>query len=227
MPMPSRYSPARAWQLGSAWFAFCLAVSWQSGVFELLVVDRWFEPAQLADIRWWLATALVSAHVGFAYVYYWPRGTTHHGRPRRPLWSPLFGFLWGATQSQLVLAVWYALASLPVARIWIVIAMVLIYSLWSGVWQSQFWDRYVSPDHNIREWNIRKVLIAHLPFLVLSLIHLALFDNPMLFVIWQTVALVASSWAMRFPAPGDPDAPPHDGLGVPLADIERSKTTPE
>lgn len=201
--MPTRYSPRRAWALGLAWFAFCLWASWQSGVLSLLVVDPWFSPEQLADPAWLIATAVVSAHVGFAYLYYWPRGTTHHGRPLRRFWAPLFGFLWGLSQSQLVLVVWYYLAGFAVARVWLIIAMVMIYWVWNVLWQDRFWDRYVSPEHNIREWNARKLLIAHLPFLVLSLLHLAIFDNPVLFVVWQTVALVASCWAMRFPAPGD------------------------
>ena len=219
MPMPSRYSPRRAWLLGVAWFVFCLWVSWRAGLMSRLLAEPWFMPEQLVDPWWLLATAIVSAHVGFAYLYLWPRGTTHHGRRLRRVWATAFGFFWGIAQSQLVLVIWYYVASYPVARTWHVATMVVIYSVWSGLWQSRFWDRYVSPDHNIREWNTRKVLLAHVPFLVLSLVHLSIFDNPVLFVIWQTVALVASCWAMRFPAPYDPDAPPHDGLGIPIDEV--------
>ena len=218
MPMPQQYRPKRAWLAGLAWFAVCQWLGWQSGVVDVLIVEPWFTPEQLVDPYWLLATALVSGHVGFAYLYFWPRGTTHHGRPLHRGWATAFGLLWGITQSQLLLAAWYYLAGYHVARLWLVVAMLAIASAWAGTWHRQFWDRYVLPDHRIREWNRRKLLYAHAPFLLLSLLHLAVFDNPVLFVIWQTVALVASCWAMRFPAPGDPDTPPHDGRGVPMAD---------
>ena len=82
--------------------------------------------------------------------------------------------------------------------------MYAIYSVFAGLWQSRFWDVYVSPVHNIESWNMRKVFVCHTPFLVLALTHLGVYGNGAIFVAWQILALMASAWAMHFPAPGDP-----------------------
>lgn len=169
---------------------------------------------QLNDDLWRIATGFVTAYALFAYVYVWPKGTLSHGRPFHPFYVLLFGVLWGGCQGQLVVAIYRLIDSFGLGIFSDFLIMLLAYSTLTAIWHSRFWDVYVSPDHNIFEWNTRKVLIAHVPFLVLSVLHLAIFDNPAIFVAWQIIALLASSIAMRFPAPGDPETPAHDGQGV-------------
>ncbi len=179
-----------------------------------LIESPFVAPGQLDDPLWLLATALVSVYVVFAYAFYWPKGTLSHGRPLHPGFVLLFGILWGGCQGQLVLAIFRLIQSAELATIWTVLIMLLVYSTLTALWHSRFWDIHVSPDHNIYEWNARKVLVAHTPFLILAVTHLALFDNAALFVVWQIMALVTSSYVMRFPAPSDPESPAHDGAGV-------------
>lgn len=208
------YSPKKAWVRASVYFAVCLTVSWYFRVLQ----DLWQQPialaSQLADPLWWLATILVSAYVVFAYVYYWPKGTVTHGRSLRPFAVLLFGFLWGFAQGQLVLVIYDLIEGLGLSAVWNVVIMFGVISNLTAVWHSRYWDIYVSPDHNVYEWNLRKVLVAHTPYLLLSVTHLAIFGNAALFVAWQVLALTASAFAMRFPAPNDADAPAHDGKGV-------------
>lgn len=148
-----------------------------------------------------LATAFVTAYVAFAYFYFWPLGTQSFGRSRQPLWAMLFGVMWGVAQSLFLLSL-YALALRNLVSAWhAALAVFVAYSAFAGPWQSRFWDVYVSPEHNMPEWNLRKIAVAHVPFLALSLAHLAAFHNPVLIVAWQTIALVASSLAMHFPSP--------------------------
>ena len=59
----------------------------------------------------------------------------------------------------------------------------------------------MAPPHNIESWNLRKVLVCHVPFLLLALTHLAVFDNGLLFVLWQAAAMTFAAWHMRFPPP--------------------------
>ncbi len=171
-------------------------------------------PSQLDSGLWWGGTAVVTVYVIFAYTWFWPKGTLNHGRALHPGHVIVFGVLWGACQGQLVLALFRLIESIGLDALWNVLIMLGVYSIITALWHSKFWDIYVSPDHNIYEWNARKVLVAHVPFLVLSITHLALFNNALIFVIWQVIALLASTYVMRFPAPTDPDSPAHDGAGV-------------
>jgi hypothetical protein len=116
----------------------------------------------------------------------------------------------------LVLSLWRVVAQLApgwpaAARI---IAVILVLSAVTSLWHTRYWDRFVAPDHNVYEWNLRKVLGAHLPFLLLALAHLAWFDESAMFVGAHVVALAASAVAMRFPPWWAADAPAHSPLGV-------------
>jgi hypothetical protein len=208
------YSPKKAWIRAGIYFAFSLLVGWASGVLQALLQSPVVSEAQLSDLVWWASTALVTAYVLFAYCYFWPKGTVDHGRSLHLGPVLLFGFLWGACQGQLVLAMFRLVESAGLAAGWNVLIMFIVYSVLTAAWHSRFWDVYVAPDHNIFEWNARKVLVAHVPFLLLALTHLAIFNNALVFVAWQIMALTASTYVMRFPAPGDPETPAHDGQGI-------------
>ena len=157
---------------------------------------------------------LVTAYVLSAYLYVWPKGTINHGRPLHLGSVLIFGFLWGVCEGQLVLAMFRLIESIGMAAGWNVLIMFVVYSALTAIWHSRYWDVYVSPDHNIIEWNVRKVLIAHVPFFLLSVTHLAIFNNAAIFVAWQVIALMASTFVMRFPLPGDRETPAHDGQGI-------------
>jgi hypothetical protein len=74
-----------------------------------------------------------------------------------------------------------------------------VISAFLGLWHQFYWDIYVAPEHNILEWNIKKVLLAHIPNIVITLTYLSLYGNSGVFVLCQTFALVASTYFMRFP----------------------------
>ena len=42
---------------------------------------------------------------------------------------------------------------------------------YQGLWHRFYWDIKVAPPHNIPEWNVRKILFAHGPNLVVTLAH--------------------------------------------------------
>jgi hypothetical protein len=208
------YSPKKAWIRAGIYFVICLTVSWGSGVMQSLLTSPVVSEQQPSNLTWWGATMLVTAYVLFAYLYVWPKGTINHGRPLHLGSVLIFGFLWGACEGQLVLAMFRLIESIGMAAGWNVLIMFVVYSALTAIWHSRYWDVYVSPDHNIFEWNVRKVLIAHVPFFLLSVTHLAIFNNAAIFVAWQVIALMASTFVMRFPLPGDPETPAHDGQGI-------------
>jgi hypothetical protein len=200
----TQYDPSKAWLRASIYFATCIAIGWASGTLAALGAAPLASDAQINSGFWWLATVGVTSYVVFAYFFFWPKGTLSHGRPLRAGYALLFGFLWGACQGLLMLSVFRFIQSFGLDMLWTVLIMFTIYATFSGLWQSLFWDVYVSPEHNIAEWNLRKVLVCHVPFLILALLHLAVYQNAAIFILWQVMALVKSSWVMRFPAPNGP-----------------------
>ncbi|NJN79474.1 MAG: hypothetical protein HC797_02855, partial [Anaerolineales bacterium] len=97
-------------------------------------------------------------------------------------------YLFGQSQKKLISNVWT-----------VVFVSFLIISTFKGIWQSQYWDIYVSPEHNIPEWNLKKVLLGHIPNLICTLSYLALFGNAFLFLSFQTTGLMICAYYMHFP----------------------------
>ncbi len=197
------YRADEAWRRALMFFSVCIAVAAFAGTLRMLFTRPPVLPGQWVDAAWWLATAFVSVYTVFAYAWYWPQGTVTHGRPLRPIAATLFGCLWGFCQGALLLSAFLAVASLQFGTVPTVLITFAAYAVFAGLWQSRYWDVYVSPPHNIESWNLRKVLVCHVPFLLLALAHLSVYGNAAIFIVWQMLALTASCRAMHFPAPGD------------------------
>lgn len=193
-----RYDAVRAWRMAGCYFSVCFALSIAMGVLpELIAVPA--TQAQLAEGRWWLGLMTVLAIVVIAYGLVWPAGTKTHGRKRDLPAALSFGLLWGLSEGQLFLCFWVVFESLLPGGWLVPVASFVAIATFSGLWHSQYWDIYVAPEHNDPAWNLRKVLFAHVPSLAATLCFLALTGNAALFVLFQTVALVLSSLAMRMP----------------------------
>lgn len=197
----NRYSAQLAWLRGGLYFCSCFLISWATGVFKTIVRSPLATSDQIGNGWWWLATAVCLLVVVVAYAIIWPKGTLTHGRPLDLTAVIPFGVLWGLSEGQLFLSIWAVVEWLPLASIWVALISFLIISAFKGVWHSQYWDIYVSPEHNIEEWNGRKVLFCHIPNLIVTLSFLAFFGNAALFVLWQTISLLSSAYFMHFPSP--------------------------
>jgi len=79
-----------------------------------------------------------------------------------------------------------------------VIGIAAVYSL---NYQTGWWDIHVSPPHNIRAWNNKKVAFAHNPFLLSALAYFIVYGNAGIYVALNAFAMAASAVAMRFPPP--------------------------
>lgn len=178
------------WRRAGVYFACCLVVSALTGVL-----------ADLGDLdAAVLPTAACLLVVLVAYGLVWPRGTFVLDRPRDPV-SALFGLVWGFCQGQLLLSGYVLVERLDLSRGATVALAFALLAAFQGVWHAAYWDVRVAPPHNIPEWNLRKVLLCHVPNLVVSLTHYAVYGSAFWFVLFQTVALTLSSVAMRFPRP--------------------------
>jgi hypothetical protein len=194
------YRVGDAWRRALVYLAVCLILGAVSGALGAGLTQPWGEDAKDSGWALWTAACVLVVFVGYWVI--WPMGTLTHGRPLVPS-STVFGVLWGVAEGTLFAAVWYA-ADAGLDR-WfespwpaICVAFVVL-SAYLGLWHQFYWDLKVSPDHNIEEWNLRKVLLVHVPNLAVTLPYLAFTDAVAIFIALQTLGLVGSARAMHFP----------------------------
>lgn len=212
------YSPRSAWRRALIYFSCCFAVAGATGVLRQLAAAAPTLRLGSSGVETLVGIAVL-AQLLFAYGYFWPRGTTHQNRPQRRLLQAGFGLLWGTAQAVMMLSMFSLLEALLANRLATAAATFFLTATLTGYWHGRYWDIRVAPDHNVREWNLRKVLLAHAPFLMFTLLHYALTANAYMFVAAHALALMASSLVMRFPAPWDPPTPQHQGEGLSAAEL--------
>ncbi len=195
----SGYSPRLAWMRGGIYFVSSSILCILTGVFPALISKPIATVENLSSLNWWLFTGLCVGVIYFAYFYLWPKGTLTHGRELHLPSVLVFGLFWGLSEGQVFLSVW-AVIEKYIQNIWVVALIAfLVIATFKGVWQSQYWDIHVSPEHNIPEWNGKKVLFGHVPNLVCTLSYLALFGNAFIFLALQTAGIMYSAYYMHFP----------------------------
>jgi hypothetical protein len=196
---PNVHSPMLAWLRGGMFFCGAFIISWCTGVFSHIVSSPLATPAQISNPVWVGMTILCVALVVWGYLYWWPRGTVTHGRKSYPLPSFLFGMAWGLSSAQLQLSLFAILEEFQFGRTATGVLVFLFYGTYNLNFQQLWWDIRVSPPHNIRATNAKKVLFAHMPFLIVSLAYFTVYGNAAIFVLLQAAALAAAVVAMRFP----------------------------
>lgn len=192
------YHAGRAWLRAILYFAACWLIAVPTDTLALLRT-----PVTSIDGLWWPATviALVVSFVGYWII--WPMGTHTGGRPLHAAWASLFGVAWGVSEGILLIAVWTVIDELVPADWLAVTICFLLFGGLSAVWHTLYWDVRVAPEHNVPDWDRRKVAFVHSPFLLVVLLHLARYGQGRVAVASYTVALVGASIAMRFPPPFD------------------------
>jgi len=197
--MSINYNPRMAWTHAAVYFVVCFVTAYFTGALQKVLGEPLATVEQLADIKWIFFTLLCVGIEVWGYVYIWPKGTLTHGR--KLYWSVVltFGLLWGLSEGFLFLSVFMLAEKLIASRFLAWLASFILISTFLGVWHQFHWDIYVAPEHNILEWNGRKVLLAHVPNLLVTLTYLSIYGNAGIFVLCQTFALIASTYYMRFP----------------------------
>ena len=189
------------WLRAGAYFCGCLIASAVTGVLDAVLTGRPLGDGDLHDPVFVVALAGCVALEVVAYGLVWPRGTYTLDRPRDLAAGGTFGAVWGLTEGQLLLAGWAVVERTEWSTVYVALAAFVLLSGFQGAWHALYWDRHVAPEHNDPAWNLRKVLLCHVPNLTATLTFLAVYRAPLLFVLLQTIALVLSACAMRFPRP--------------------------
>lgn len=194
-----RYDNHLAWLRAFAYFSFCFALSAATGVLERVIELPQLTATKLESPAFMILTLCFLVVIVQGYFIAWPKGTYYEDR--KLYWTTYpFGVIWGVAEAQLHLASWALLEMSGASRIWIALAQVGMMTL-TFPWHVLYWDRYISPSHNILEWNPNKVLRAHVPNTMTAVLYFALFGDAAFYVAIEALALVASSVAQRFPPP--------------------------
>ncbi len=226
-----RYDTRAAWLRACTYFAAAWAIAFASGTVSTIAANPLVLPGQTSNWLWWVTGLAALAVVLVGYGFIWPAGTRPHGR--RIVWPDtlVFGLAWGVSEGLLFGSVWLVakrgyeawLGTGGLADALTLATLVIVLSAFVGLWHALYWDIHVSPEHNIAEWNSRKVLLAHTPNLVVAGIWVTAYENLGLYVALQALALLLSTMAMPFPTfrwphPVDPDGPAL-GEPAPLGDL--------
>ncbi|MDX1377522.1 MAG: hypothetical protein R3307_01635 [Anaerolineales bacterium] len=193
------YNAHLAWLRAGVYFTVCLLISWATGVFKTLTRSAWITSENISSPTWIGFSLLCIIVVTVGYGVIWRAGTLSHRRPLH-FWTVVcFGVIWGLSEGQLYLTFWAIPEKFGLSVIWNAIIAFTLISIFNQLWHSKYWDIHVAPEHNILEWNMKKVFFAHIPNLVCCIAYLAITGSAGMFVLFQTWALVLSTYFMRFP----------------------------
>jgi retinol dehydrogenase-14 len=211
-----RYDPKAAWLRAFAYFSFAWAFAAASGTIDTLARNPLVFPGQWGDAVWVVATTAVFAVIIVGYWIVWPIGTRAHGRRIVLPDTVVFGISWGVSEGLIYGSVWLlahrALGDLRGGPVWVALVVIVIMSVFSGVGHATYWDVHVSPEHNVIDWNMRKVALVHNPNLILCTVYVTWGENLGIYVILEALALLGSTVFMPFPTfrrplPPDPLSP--------------------
>lgn len=200
---PDVFVPTVAWLRAGIFFCACYLLSWATGTLDAILADPLYTQEQLADPywRWWVAGLFLFILV--AYWGLWARFTIRFERKLDLLPQVFYGLLWGSAFGQMFLSFWHLAALLgpdwPTWQVWLLTYSVL--SIWQWLLMDMYWDIYISPEHDTAFSIALKVPTTHVPNITLALTFFALYENHVIFITLQCLALVGASIAMRMPAP--------------------------
>jgi hypothetical protein len=103
------------------------------------------------------------------------------------------------SEGLLFLSVFALTSKFIASKFFVWLVSFLVIGTFVGMWHQFYWDIYVAPEHNIIEWNAKKVLFAHMPNIMITLAYLTIYESAGVFVLCQAFALIASTYFMRFP----------------------------
>jgi hypothetical protein len=193
------YRADLAWLRAIIYLCATSIIALLCGVTDAIVERPLATQEQISGSLWLTGMLLCSLLIIIAYGFIWAKGTYTDGRQWHPFSTSLFGLMWGISQAQLFLSFWALTELAQLSLLWTTLITIVLISIYNGNWQQFYWDIKVSPPHNYPEWNVRKVLLCHVPNLLLTLPFFAIYGNVQLYIFFQTGALLLSSHRMHFP----------------------------
>ena len=200
----SPFNTGASWTRAGIYFSICWLYSIAVGTFGKIVDAPIATPEQLGNPSWWVWTVGCVLTILVCYWVIWGRWTLHFGRPKDRAGQILFGVLWGSATGQVFVATFdlWDKTGWPTWAVWLGAWCTL--GAFQGLFHDLWWDVHVTPEHDT-PWSIqRKVPASHIPNLTITLTYLAIYENRLIFVGLQTLALVAASVFQRMTVPWNP-----------------------
>jgi hypothetical protein len=198
------YRPSAAWTRAMMYFSVCNMVACSSGTTRVLLEQPLWTSAQIANPIWQWGAAACTIYILLAYWGLWSRMTLTFDRQLYLGACLVFGLLWGLSTGQLLTTFYHLFngGGLVTLTGWSKYAAAYAcMGGWQYLIQDYWWDIYISPEHDTPQSIIVKTAVCHIPNVAICLAFLNQYDNYALFVLWQTMALVAASIFQKFPAP--------------------------
>ena len=201
------FIPMAAWLRAGMFFCFFYLVSWATGTMEAILSTPIFTDQQLDDPVWLSSVFALFAFILFAYWGIWARYTIRFERKLDLVPQITFGLVWGTAFGQMFLSFWHlGLLIGPEWATWqIWIFAYVCISIWQALLMDLYWDIYISPEHDSPKSIKMKVPLTHIPNVTFCLIFFAFYENHVIFIALQTLALVGCTINMRMPAPWSKD----------------------
>ena len=216
------YRPTSVWARAGVFFVIAWVFSAVTGTLGTLLDQPIATSDQLSNPRWIAMAVLCVVGVTILYAGTWARMTLVFDRRQYMMPALGFGIVWGLSTGQLLLSFYHLADGTDLPRWGVWIAAYLAISAWQALFHDLFWDVYVSPEHDTPRSIRLKILVAHIPNVTLALTFLVIWENYLLFVLIETIALVSATVFQRFPAPWatefiDPPATEPGMMGLPHA----------
>lgn len=206
----SEFNPSAAWLRAGILFCIFNLVSWETGTMETILWSPIAGKEQLANYHWWVWVIGLTTFILIAYWGIWTRYTIRFDRKINLLPQILFGLFWGMAFGQMLLSIWRIVVM--IGQTWDLWQQWLLAFSMIGIWQwllmDMYWDIYISPEHDSPVSITIKTLFTHIPNVALCLVFLVLYNNYLIFIALQTLALVGCSINMRMPAPWSKESTP-------------------
>lgn len=202
-----RKIPSTLWKPGLAWtrafiyFIICNLISLIVGVTNTLINQSLTNSFQMQDFTWLILCILCFSYIFFAYWILWARMTLTFERKFYIGIGIIFGLIWGVSTGQILLSFYHLWNKLQIPKWAIYIVSYLSMGLWQYFVHDYFWDVYVSPEHDSPRSIKIKTLFSHIPNVALCLSLLVIYENYWIFIILQSLALIATTIFQKFPPP--------------------------
>ena len=199
-----QYVPIAAWIRGLIYCCFTYLLAWYFGVWDAILAQPIATTEQLQSSNWQIWVGGLFAWILFSYWGVWGRFTVRFDRKLNLLPQITFGLLWGTASGQMFLVIWHFSTMVGGGEwaIWQVYALTyLIITFWQWFLMDMYWDIYISPEHDTLFSIGLKVAVTHVPNITISLIFFALYENYVIFIALQTLALTGACIMMRMPGP--------------------------
>jgi hypothetical protein len=201
-PLIIEYVPLLAWNRAINFFCITILFAYPTGLLRDILKNPIITKDQTSSSGWIFMTAFCSLFMFIFYWIVWPRWTLTFERRFHIIPCVSFALLEGIGNALIIVNVYYICEFLIKFPNWgtYIVTWSLV-GFWQGTFGTYYWNLYVLPEHDTPDSLKMKTAVCHIPNLTITLTYLLKWNNLLLFICFQTFALLGCTMFMRFPSP--------------------------